>query len=201
MKPNAATIMLVADDATLDRRIESLWPDRELNVCREPSIAHALERFESQPCDLLIITSSAFRAGEVVGVELLDVFAAGPARTRVLFLVEPKHMHVATSAAGLAPLVRDTISASLHELRRGSFALIVVDRDHADVDVLELILNVRDIDQRTPVLVVGSGAGQEDDSLLATQPLAFVLGDRPTPAQLTGEIEQVLMMTDNARSE
>lgn len=56
---------------------------------------------------------------------------------------------------GFSPLVRESIQSALDRLRHEKFAAIVVDQKRAKVDVLEFILNVRDIDTEIPVLVVG----------------------------------------------
>jgi hypothetical protein len=56
---------------------------------------------------------------------------------------------------GFSPLVRESIQSALDGLRHEKFAAIVVNQKRAKVDVLEFILNVRDIDTEIPVLVVG----------------------------------------------
>jgi len=103
--------------------------------------------------------------------------------------------------AGLAPLVRQTIPASLRELRRGRFALILVDRDHSDEDVLEFILNVRDIDEQTPVVVLGRSSDEQDEDVLTACPLTFVLATPGTGERLSAALEPVLMMTEKVKHE
>jgi len=61
---------------------------------------------------------------------------------------------------GLCPLVRESMQSALDRIRRERFAAIVVDQKRAKVDVLEFILNVRDIDTEIPVLVVGPLKGE-----------------------------------------
>jgi DNA-binding NtrC family response regulator len=61
---------------------------------------------------------------------------------------------------GFSPLVRGSIQSALDRIRREKFAAIVVDQKRVKVDVLEFILNVRDIDAEIPVLVVGPSQGE-----------------------------------------
>jgi len=56
---------------------------------------------------------------------------------------------------GLTPVVRNTMDRALDALRHDRFAAVVVDRTVADVDTLEFILNARDEDESTAVLVLG----------------------------------------------
>ncbi len=56
---------------------------------------------------------------------------------------------------GFSPLVRDSMPSALSKLRSERFAAVLVDGDAADTDVLEFVLNVRDIDEHVPVVVVG----------------------------------------------
>ena len=94
---------------------------------------------------------------------------------------------------GFAPLVRKTIREALDKLRHERFSAVIVDRNHADVDVLEFILNVRDLDEQTPVVVIGSSTDAQSDQVLLSQRQTFLLGAFGTPDQLANELEQVLM--------
>jgi DNA-binding NtrC family response regulator len=98
MESDIVRIIVVARNAKLARRIEGLFPNRGVRVCRESSIDSVLERFESESYDVLLITSAAFKAGEIDGIELLEVIAAKSPITQVLFLVEPRDIRIAMSA-------------------------------------------------------------------------------------------------------
>ena len=87
------------------------------------------------------------------------------ARTSVLILGSNsnKELEDLFFDLGLNWILRETMSAALSALRRESFATVVVDRDRVEVDVLEFILNVRDIDRRTPVIILGRGDRPHDE--------------------------------------
>ena len=58
--------------------------------------------------------------------------------------------------AGLTPLEREGIQPVLGTLRHEPTAGIVVDATRGDVDVLELLLNVRDVSTDVALAVIGS---------------------------------------------
>lgn len=98
VKSETSRITVVAKDTQFQRRIEAMWPDEAIEIRRESSIDHAVERFESEPCDVLLVTSAAFKAGEIEGIEFLDVILAKSPTTKILFLVKPKDIRIAMSA-------------------------------------------------------------------------------------------------------
>jgi len=91
---------------------------------------------------------------------------------------------------GFAPLVRDSMSSALSKLRSERFAALLVDRDSADVDALEFVLNVRDIDEHVPVVVVGRAGDGDDEEALRAQPGTQVL-DR-SPERVMAALERLL---------
>ncbi|NQT19869.1 MAG: hypothetical protein HQ592_09195 [Planctomycetes bacterium] len=68
--------------------------------------------------------------------------------------------------AGLAPVVRKTMRGVLAKLPTERFTAILVDRDHSNDDLLEFVLNVRDIDIEIPVFIVGEPADPKSDEML-----------------------------------
>ncbi len=100
MSKNSETSRIIAVDKTtqLAQRLAGLLAKDDIDVLRESSIDRVLERFESEPYDVLIITSAAFKAGEIDGIELLEVIAANSPMTQILFLVEPGDIQTAMSA-------------------------------------------------------------------------------------------------------
>jgi hypothetical protein len=75
-------------------------------------------------------------------------------------------------------------------LRSERFAAVLVDRGATDVDALEFVLNVRDINEHVPVVVVGSTGDTDDEEALRAQPRTQVL-DRSRERALA-ELERVL---------
>jgi len=100
MSKNSETIRIIAVDKTtqLAQRLAGLLAKDDIDVLRESSIDRVLERFESDRYDVLIITSAAFKAGDIDGIELLEVIAANSPMTQILFLVEPRDIQTAMSA-------------------------------------------------------------------------------------------------------
>jgi hypothetical protein len=54
----------------------------------------------------------------------------------------------------------------LAKLRAGAFRAIVVDRETAAFDLLEFALNVRDVDERVPIVVVNRAGRSTKDLFL-----------------------------------
>lgn len=98
MESNCLRIIAVATDRDFPGRIQRMFPEEDVHVSRESSIDRVLERFESESYDILLVTSAAFKAGEIDGIEMLEVVAAKSPGTQVLFLVEPRDIRIAMSA-------------------------------------------------------------------------------------------------------
>lgn len=56
--------------------------------------------------------------------------------------------------SGCTPVFRESIMSAIAALRRGRYAAAMVDCRYTAVDVLEFVLNVRDVDDDLPVLVL-----------------------------------------------
>lgn len=94
---------------------------------------------------------------------------------------------------GFAPLVRDSMSSALSKLRSERFAAVLVDGDAIDVDVLEFVLNVRDINEHVPVVVVGRPFDEGSEEVLRehlTRLRTVVLDG--SPDEVISGLEQVL---------
>jgi DNA-binding NtrC family response regulator len=97
---NPETIRIIAVDKTaqLAQRLSEIFAQDDVEVFRELSIDRVLERFESEPYDVLIITGAAFQEGDIDGIGLLEIIAANSPMTQILFLVEPRDIQTAMSA-------------------------------------------------------------------------------------------------------
>ncbi len=83
------------DDVT--QRLKALFDQATVKISRVSSMDHVLEQFESTHFDVLILTSSVFQAGQIDGMELLDVIAVNSPMTQVLFLAESRDIRMAVS--------------------------------------------------------------------------------------------------------
>jgi len=93
---NKLKIAVVEKNPGLVGRLRKMFADSR--VTNVPSIDHVLEGFESEIHDILIITSAAFKAGQISGVELLEVIHAKSPRTQILFMVDRKDIKIAMKA-------------------------------------------------------------------------------------------------------
>jgi DNA-binding response OmpR family regulator len=66
------------------------------------------------------------------------------------------------SDSGFIAEVWGSVQHSLERLKRQKFGAVLVDRKFTHADVLEFVLNVRDMDADVPVLVIGSGPERTD---------------------------------------
>ena len=78
---------------------------------------------------------------------------------------------------GLLPLVRHDMTAALDKIRHERFTAIVLDRGYERIDALEFVLNVRDLDQHTPIFVVGPSDDRNANQVLAQQNEVYLVGD------------------------
>ena len=86
-KQEKTRIIAVDKKAELAERLACLFAGDDTEVRRESSLDRVLERFESEPYDVLVVTTDAFRAGKIDGIELLEVISANAPMTQILFLV------------------------------------------------------------------------------------------------------------------
>lgn len=99
---------------------------------------------------------------------------------------------------GLAPLVRENIQSVLDKVRHERFGAIVVDQRYADIDVLELILNVRDVDEQIPVVVIGKLNDEAVRKTLAGQRRTTIIED-VEDGELTEKLERVIMSLEGRK--
>lgn len=96
------------------------------------------------------------------------------------------------SGLGFASQVWGSMQHSLEKLRHQKFTAILVDQKFTHADVLEFILNVRDIDKKVPVVVIGNGADEKITRKIAKQDYTNVLSEVESNDKLTEQLEQVL---------
>ncbi len=82
--------------------------------------------------------------------------------------------------AGFAPDLQNRIETVLDSIRRGQTAGVLIDSDHIDVDLLELVLNVRDMDSIVPIAIVGQyGVRESLAPLLPRMENVLLLSSKP----------------------
>lgn len=110
-----------------------------------------------------------------------------------LVLADKRNEALADSvfSAGLTPIFRDALEPALHKLRHDRFVLILIDRGHVDVDVLEFALNVRDFDQGTPIVVFGAARSPEEDRALVQSNIAVVMRERPGTDLFAQQLQRI----------
>lgn len=96
------------------------------------------------------------------------------------------------SSIGFAPQVRGSMQHCLDKLRQEKFAAILVDREFTRTDVLEFVLNVRDVDENTPIVVIGPGHDEKIAEALLKQGHTALITDAEGDNKLADKLVQVL---------
>jgi DNA-binding NtrC family response regulator len=95
-------------------------------------------------------------------------------------------------SAGFVPQMWGSVLHSLEKLRRRRFAAVIVDRKFTHADVLEFILNVRDINQQIPVVVIGRGKDERIDAKIRRQDRTMILNGAKRSDTLAERLFQAL---------
>jgi DNA-binding NtrC family response regulator len=90
-------IIAVDKKADLAERLVRLLAKDRIEVHHEPSIDRVPERFGAERYDAVVLTSAAFKAGQIDAVELLEVITADSPATQIVFLVEAQDTAIARS--------------------------------------------------------------------------------------------------------
>lgn len=88
---------------------------------------------------------------------------------------------------GVAPVFCQSILEAINALHRGSFEGIVVDCRTTDVDVLEFVLNIRDVDARIRIFV---SSDDDADMVGLVNQSGVIAVDREKLAEELKEISQ-----------
>ncbi len=100
------------------------------------------------------------------------------------------------SRFGFVPQVWGSMRHSLDKLRHQQFGAVLVDRKFTRADVLEFVLNVRDIDKKVPVLVIGSGP-EEIDREIARQRRTAILAAVRDGDELTDRLRDIVKQNED----
>jgi DNA-binding response OmpR family regulator len=115
-----------------------------------------------------------------------------PSPVLVLGSYKERKLNDALADAGFTPVVRRDMDAALHKIRHEDFAGIVVEREWVDVDALEFVLNVRDYEQATRIIVVGNSGETNTDRTLDQMARTFNVGRVHDAEHLKDEIQNIL---------
>lgn len=96
---------------------------------------------------------------------------------------------------GFTPLVRESMENALDKLRHECFAAVIIDAEHLDVnvDVLELILNMRDIRQQIPIFVLARLDTEQTEKVILSRRNIFLLSKPDDLGELATEMEKILI--------
>lgn len=100
------------------------------------------------------------------------------------------------SRIGFAPQVWGSMRHTLDKLLHQRFAAVIVDRKFTNADVLEFILNVRDINQKIPVIVIGSGNDERIDRKISKLGQTIILNGSERDDKLGDKLIQALKCSE-----
>ncbi len=86
------------------------------------------------------------------------------------------------------PTFLGSMEAILYALRHSQAVAVLVDRDRSEADDLELVLNIRDLDETIPIFLVGSPAQRQTETLLWRQPATFLINKPLSDTSLGQEL-------------
>ena len=97
---------------------------------------------------------------------------------------------------GFVPLICKNIQGVVSRLRHEHFAVILVDCRYTDIDILELVLNVEDIDKRTPIVILGKLTDESVHKTLAKKRQITIYEDTQKGNKLAVRLEEILMSAE-----
>lgn len=80
---------------------------------------------------------------------------------------------------GYIPLIREKMFKALESLRHGDYQAVLIDARSSEVDMLEFILNVRDIDPNIPVLIIDRAENVFIDQAVVRLNNTFLMAPNP----------------------
>jgi DNA-binding NtrC family response regulator len=92
------SILVIERGVELVRQIKRIFSPKHVTIVAVQTIEQAFERFEEHAIDILILTGSAARMGQIPGMDLLDIISEKSAATQILFLTSSKDMSLVFSA-------------------------------------------------------------------------------------------------------
>ncbi len=117
----------------------------------------------------------------------------------ILILGDHNHhgLEGALADLGFTPVVWSSALHSLDKLRSQPIHAVVIDRDVAHADVLEFILNVRDINAHIPIVVVAHRKQDQTDEAMRQQSQVIYIQASSQDPQLCETLSQLLVPEKN----
>lgn len=101
------------------------------------------------------------------------------------------------SREGFVPQVWGSMRHSLAKLRHETFDAVIIDRLFTRADVLEFILNVRDINPEIPIVVIGPGSDDQIDAKIKSQNRTIILNGSEMGDTLAEKLAHALKVNEN----
>ena len=92
---------------------------------------------------------------------------------------------------GFASLLSTNIERAVEKLRKEEFAAVIIDTEHAQSDVLEFVLNLRDISVSMPVIILGMLENKEVRWALSSQQRTTVIENTKNNRNLAEKMKKV----------
>ncbi len=92
--------------------------------------------------------------------------------------------------SGYLPVSMDSLSKILNEARHNNYAAVLVDQEQSSLDPLELILNLREIDEKLPVLIFGQNSKEDYDRRLLNRTRVYPINCEPS--KMGSEVSKIL---------
>lgn len=104
----------------------------------------------------------------------------------VLVLTHDEHSDLIDTlfTLGYVPIIRQNMVSALKEIHHKSAAVVFLDVKFVAIDALEFIINVRDIDQHLPIVILNGSI--EGETEILNQQNTFII------ARAFDQIEQIL---------
>jgi DNA-binding response OmpR family regulator len=79
---------------------------------------------------------------------------------------------------GFTPVLREGFQQALKKFREGDFRAVIIRRDNEFIDPLEFITSLRDVDQRTPVIIIGEADEEYRQKTLRNRPRVYFISEK-----------------------
>jgi DNA-binding NtrC family response regulator len=111
------SILVAEDGHRFQKRLRELFPVSQHEVAHEHTLGRALKHVESEPIDLIVVSSGAVKGGRAETLDVLERLSATSPATPILFIAGPKSIRTAVSTLEVGTYQYAKMPVSDHELR------------------------------------------------------------------------------------